>query len=165
MRTSLALSAAAILATLSSPGLGAQAAPAQPAAAPGAHVMVGTHNIKWGPAPPSLPAGAQAAILDGDPGKPGLYIIRLKFPAGYKVPPHWHPTDEHVTLLAGSAMMGMGDKADEASMHKWDAGTYAKMPARASHYVTATTETIVQVTGMGPFEVTYVDPMNDPRKK
>jgi quercetin dioxygenase-like cupin family protein len=70
-------------------------------------------EIKWGPAPPVLPAGAKMAVLSGDPAGTGLVTIRLKMPAGYKIPPHWHPTDEHVTVISGSLALGMGDVIDE----------------------------------------------------
>src|SRR5262249_14626957 len=71
-----------------------------------AHVLVRPDDIKWGPAPPALPAGAKAAVLAGDPGKAGPFVIRAQLPDGYKVPPHWHPTDENVTVLKGTFMMG-----------------------------------------------------------
>jgi quercetin dioxygenase-like cupin family protein len=173
------MSAAALFVALSSPNLGAQGAapkqakePAKQAsgaakAAPAApaHVMLGADEVKWGPAPPSLPPGAQAAVLDGDPTKTGLFVIRLKFPDGYKVAPHWHPTDEHLSVIAGSLSVGLGDKADDASMHGLKAGAYAKMPRRVHHYAKATGETVIQLTAMGPFQVTYINPQDDPRKK
>ena len=81
-------------------------------AAPAAHVILTPSDMKWGPAPPVLPAGAQVAVLDGDPFKPGFFTLRLKFPDGYKIPAHWHPTDEHVVVLSGALYMGMGDKLD-----------------------------------------------------
>ena len=129
------------------------------------HVMKTPDQIQWGPAPPSLPAGAQAAVLDGDPGKAGLFVVRLKFPDGYAVPPHSHPSDEHVAIVSGTLMMGMGNTADAAAMHAMTAGSYAKMPRKSNHYVRAKGETVVQITAMGPFEVTYVNPKDDPRKK
>jgi quercetin dioxygenase-like cupin family protein len=135
------------------------------AAQPTKHLMVAADDVKWGPAPPALPPGAQAAVLDGDPGKTGLFVVRLKFPDGYQVAPHSHPTDEHLILVSGTLMAGLGDKVDEAAMHTMRAGGYAKMPARTNHYVRAKSETIVQITGMGPFEVTYVNPSDDPRTK
>src|SRR5262245_989343 len=76
------------------------------------HVVVRADDVKWGPAPPSLPAGAQAAIIFGDPSKAAPYVLRAKLPDGYKVPPHWHPTDENVTVLKGTFMAGKGDKFD-----------------------------------------------------
>jgi anti-sigma factor ChrR (cupin superfamily) len=138
-------------------------APAKPAAAK--HVVMPADQVKWGPAPPALPPGAQVAILDGDPTKPGAFVIRAKFPDGYSVPPHWHPTIENLVVLGGTLMLGMGDKVDKASMQNLTAGGYSKMPARMHHYVIAKGETTIQVHGMGPFEVTYVNPADDPRKK
>ena len=129
------------------------------------HVIVNASQLKWGPAPPALPAGAQAAILDGDPSKPGPFAIRIKVPDGYTVPPHWHPTDENLVILSGTLSMGVGDKFDEASMHALTAGGYTKMPAKTRHYVRAKGETTFQVYGTGPFAITYVDPKDDPRKK
>lgn len=136
-----------------------------PAQATPKHVMVTPDDLKWGPAPPSLPAGAQAAVLDGDPTKAGTFAIRLKFADGYKVPPHWHPTDEHVVVISGALALGLGNKWDDAAMHTLPAGGYAKMPRRTNHYATAKGDTVIQVLGMGPFVVNYVDPKDDPRKK
>jgi quercetin dioxygenase-like cupin family protein len=135
----------------------------QPAAAK--HVLMPADHLKWGPAPPALPAGAQVAVLDGDPAKPAAFVIRVKFPDGYTVPPHWHPTTENLVVLGGALMVGMGDKLDKASMQNLTVGGYSKMPARMNHYVIAKGETTVQVHGTGPFEVTYVNPADDPRKK
>src|SRR5882672_8007946 len=91
------------------------AAPAQapsPPAPPAAEVnaIASMKEIKWGPQPPSLPPGGQAAVMAGDPAATGFVSLRAKLPAGYKVPPHFHPTDEHVTVLSGAMVFGMGDK-------------------------------------------------------
>jgi hypothetical protein len=138
----------------------------KPAASPaGQHIMIVPDQLKWGPPPPALPPGAQAAIVAGDPSKPGMFVIRAKFPDGYTVPPHWHPTDEYVTVLSGTLMAGIGDKIDPASMHALTAGGLAKMPKRTNHYVRAKGETTIQVQAMGPFELTYANPNDDPRKK
>ena len=144
----------------------APAAPAAQKAAPAAsHVMIDAAQVKWGPAPPSLPPGAQMAVLDGDPSKPGTFTVRAKFPDGYVVPPHWHPTTENLVILSGTLMVGMGDKIDEGSMHALTAGGYSKMPAKTRHYVRTKGETTLQIYSTGPFEVTYVNPKDDPRKK
>ena len=142
-------------------------APSKPKPAPAAssHKMITPDQIKWGPAPPSLPPGAQLAVLDGDPGKPGSFTIRGKFPDGYVVPPHWHPTDEHVVVLSGTLMMGTGDKAEPSAMHALAAGSFSRIPKTMHHFVQAKGETIIQVSGMGPFIVNYVNPSDDPRKK
>ena len=163
----VALAALALVATSGALPALAQSKPAEKpqAAARPQHHMVTPDQVKWGPAPPSLPPGAQAAIMDGDPTKPGFFTIRVKFPDGYAVPPHWHPTDEYVTVLSGTLMAGMGDKADAASMHTLTAGGFVRMPRRATHYVRAKGETVIQVMGTGPFVVNYVNAADDPRKK
>ena len=127
--------------------------------------MLNAADIKWGPAPPAFQPGAQFAVLEGDPSKAGPFVVRLKMPDGYKVMPHWHPTDEHVTVVSGTLNAGMGDKWDDASMKTFTAGAFATMPRKTAHYVTAKGETIVQVHATGPFELVYVNPKDDPRKK
>jgi uncharacterized protein DUF4437 len=129
------------------------------------HTLVTPNEIKWGPGPSFLPAGAQMAVLDGDPSKAGRpFTLRLKMPDGYKVPPHWHPVDENVTTLEGVIMMGVGEKFDQAATHEMPVGAYAKMPKGLRHYASARGETTIQVHGVGPFEITYVNPADDPRK-
>lgn len=132
---------------------------------PAEHVFVTPDQVKWGPAPPSLPAGAQLAVLEGDPSKAGVpFTIRAKFPDGYRVPPHWHPTDERVTVLQGTLGMGVGEKFDPAAGHQLPAGSYASMPTGTRHFAWAIGETIIQVSGTGPFEINYVNAADDPRK-
>jgi len=168
VRTTLVVLAAAAIAVGTA---GAQTAPkakpaAKPAAAAPKHVMVAAPDVKWGPGPPSLPPGAQMAVLDGDPavaGKP--FVIRAKLPDGYRVAPHFHPTDENVSVLSGTFSAGMGDTFNEGSMTALGPGGYAKMPKMMHHYAMAKGETIIQVHGMGPFGVTYVNPKDDPRTK
>ncbi|MGN6513379.1 MAG: cupin domain-containing protein [Lysobacteraceae bacterium] len=127
-----------------------------------AHVMVDAASLDWGPAPPGLPPGVQAAVLSGDPGKPGLFVIRLKAPAGYRIPRHWHPTDEHVTVLEGDFHLDMGG-ADGAHAHDFAPGGYALLPAKMQHAASTNGGAVVQVSGMGPFVIHYVDPKDDPR--
>jgi quercetin dioxygenase-like cupin family protein len=145
--------------------LSGQAAAPAPAQGTETHGVVNPATLKWVPAPPSLPAGATMALLTGDPSKEGLFVLRAKFPDGYKVPPHFHPTDEHVTVLKGGLMMGLGEKVDKAAMHAVAVGGYFTAPATKPHYVIAKGETIIQVTAMGPFAVTYVNAADDPRNK
>ena len=130
-----------------------------------AHVAVAPSDIKWGDPPPVFEKGASFAVIAGDPSKPGLYAVRLKMPAGYKIMPHWHPTDEHVTVISGSFSAGMGEKWDQAGMKTLPQGGYAVMPADVRHYAMAATDAIVQVDGMGPFALTYVNPADDPSKR
>jgi len=129
------------------------------------HVMVAAADLKWGPPPPVFEKGATFTVLSGDPGKPGLFVVRLTMPAGYKIAPHWHPTDEHVTVLAGTFALGMGEKFDDASMKELTAGGYALLPAEMRHFAMAKTQAMVQVHGTGPFTLTYVDPADDPSKR
>jgi len=130
-----------------------------------AHVVVAPDQIKWGTAPPSLPSGAQLAVLEGDPSKAGVpFAIRAKFPDGYRVPPHWHPTDERIVVLQSTLGMGVGEKFDSASGHELPVGSYALMPKGVRHFVWAKGETVIQVTGIGPLEINYVNPADDPRK-
>jgi anti-sigma factor ChrR (cupin superfamily) len=126
---------------------------------------VNAKDLKWGPAPPTLPKGAQAAIVSGDPSKDGPYVVRLKVPGGYKIPAHNHPTTEYVTVLSGTFNLGMGDQLDQTKGAKLTAGGYAEAPAKMNHYAWASSPTIVQVHGQGPFAINYVNPADDPSKK
>ena len=129
------------------------------------HPMMAPTDVKWGPPPPTLPPGAQLAVLDGDPSKPGLFTLRLKLPDGYRIAPHWHPTDEHLTVIQGTFGLGMGNTLDTKALKMLPAGSYAKMPSETRHYAVSKGETIVQVSGPGPFVVNYVNPKDDPSKK
>ena len=130
------------------------------------HVLVTPDKLKWGPAPPSLPPGAQVAILVGDPRTAGsMYVMRVKMPDGFKVPAHWHPVDENVTVLQGTFLLGRGDKFDAHAAEEMPAGSYSRMPRGMRHFAQAKGETILQVHGVGPFEINYVNPADDPRKK
>jgi hypothetical protein len=128
------------------------------------HVIVKPGSEKWGPAPPALPPGAQVAVLVGNPAKPVAYTLRIKMPDGYKVPPHWHPTDENVTVLQGALLIGRGDTFDLARTEKMPAGSYMRMPRGMRHFAAARGPTILQVHGIGPFEINYVNAADDPRK-
>ena len=130
-----------------------------------AHVMLTPAELKWGNPPPVFEKGASFTVVSGDPGQAGLYVVRLKMPAGYKINPHWHPTDEHVTVLSGTFALGMGEKFDQATMKELPAGGYALLPADMRHYAMAKSEAVVQVHGMGPFVLTYVNPADDPSKR
>ena len=132
---------------------------------PKTHIALTGAEVKWGPAPPSLQKGAELAVVSGNPAAAGPFVIRLKVPAGYKIAPHWHPTDEHVTVISGTFALGMGDKFDNASMKEMPAGSYGMLPAEMRHYAMARTAAVVQVHGMGPFVVNYVNPADDPSKE
>jgi quercetin dioxygenase-like cupin family protein len=159
--TSLGLAAVMALALWS----GAQADVEKSHAEDKGHVMVRPDDIKWGPAPPGLPAGAQLAVISGDPSKAGPYVIRAKLPDGYKVPPHWHPSDENVTVLQGTFVAGKGEKFDANAAQELPAGSFVRMPKGMRHFALSKGETIIQVHGIGPFEINYVNAADDPRKK
>lgn len=135
------------------------------AAATGAQAQMNSSEIQWGPAPPAFPAGAEMAVLSGDPGKAGPFAVRLRVPAGFKVPAHSHPTDEFVTVISGEISLGMGDKLDPAMGKKLEAGGFAQAKAGMNHYVWTGAGAVVQVNGDGPFDMTYANPADDPRKK
>jgi hypothetical protein len=130
------------------------------------HVIVRPDAIKWGPPPPSLPPGSRVAIVVGDPSKPGLpYVLRAKLPDGYKVPPHWHPSYENVTVLRGTLLIGKGEKLDRSATEELPAGSFCHLPKTMRHFAIAKGETIIQAHGIGPFTINYVNPADDPRKK
>lgn len=143
----------------------AGAAVAMDAGAHPGHTTVNAADLQWGPAPAKLPAGAQLAVVFGDPGAEGAYAMRVKFPAGYKIPAHWHPTRENVTVLSGVLYVGAGDKLDEAMGTKLTAGGFASLPPLMHHYAWTGEATEIQVNGMGPFALIYVDPADDPTTK
>ena len=126
--------------------------------------MIAPDAIKWGPAPPVLPPGAEAAVLFGDPGKEGLFALRLKLPAGYAIPPHTHPADEVVTIISGSFKLGMGEAADESAATALPAGSFFALPPGTPHFAYIDEETVVQISTNGPWGLTYVNPEDDPWK-
>jgi mannose-6-phosphate isomerase-like protein (cupin superfamily) len=138
--------------------------PVNPSAPKEAHVLVHNADVAWQDAPPFLPPGAKVAVLDGDPGKPGLYTMRLKIPDGYRVAAHWHPNAEHLTIVAGTFHLGMGDRLDTSKATALKPGDYTVMPGKMHHYAWSEGETVVQAHGMGPFRMIYVDPKDDPSR-
>ena len=129
------------------------------------HVLQRLNQTAWGPAPPVLPAGAQIAVLAGDPTKAVPFTIRLKFPANYAIPAHSHPTDENVVIVSGALTFGMGDKLTKkaAANTTLGVGGFALMPANMNHFAYTTRATTIVVYGQGPVEFKYVNPADDPR--
>jgi hypothetical protein len=121
-------------------------------------------DVKFGPAPPTLPKGAKMAVLYGDPGKPGPFVARLEAPKGYKIPPHWHTTAENLTIISGTLYLGDGDTMDEKKAHGLKPGGYHYLPAKAHHYAFTKTNTVVQINADGPFDINYINPADDPSK-
>ena len=104
-------------------------------------------------------------VLDGEPGKPGSFIARLKMPAGYKIMPHTHPVAERVTVISGSVHIETGDKLDESAGRKLSAGDFVVFPKDSKHSAWATEECVIQIQSEGPFDMEYADPADDPRKQ
>jgi len=119
--------------------------------------------LKWGPAPAVFPKGAEMAVVSGDPGKAGPFVIQLKMPSGYKIPPHFHPTDETVEVKSGTFLYGMGDSFDAKKTKPMNVGDKGTIPAKMHHYAQAKGATVVEVSAMGPFAMTYVNPADDPQ--
>jgi len=122
-------------------------------------------EFNWGPAPAIFPAGAKMAVLQGDPGKAEFFTVRLDLPDGYRVAPHWHPTDEMITVIKGTFYLGMGDKLDAKTATVLPAGAFGKVDANMHHYALTKGRTIVQVHALGPFQLIYVNPADDPTKR
>lgn len=150
-----AIAGLALLAVAAGPALG-QSHPAQ--------AFITPKEIQWVPAPPSLPKGAMIAVLQGDPGKPGPFVMRIQTPGGYKVSPHWHSQDEYLTVISGTLFIGIGDRYEPSTARGLGPGGFHFLPARTHHYAYAKKPTVVQVNGNGPFDITYINPADDPRK-
>src|SRR6476661_5375226 len=129
------------------------------------HGMGHDNQIQWGPAPPIFPAGAQFAVVQGDPSVAGqIFTVRLRFPNGYILPPHTHPTDEHVTVLRGTFLVGLGENFSRDALQALKVDGFITAPAGMAHFASARGITEVQVHAIGPFSLTYVHPEDDPRK-
>jgi hypothetical protein len=120
--------------------------------------------LDWRPAPPALPAGARAAVLEGDPGKPGPFRIRLEMPGGYEVRPHHHPMSEHIEVLEGTILLGRGKDWADDKLNPLAVGDKADVAPKEPHFVRAKERTVIGVRSAGPFEITYINPADDPRK-
>jgi quercetin dioxygenase-like cupin family protein len=110
-----------------------------------------------------LPAGAEAAVLFGDPAKEGMFALRIKAPRDYRIPAHMHSKPEVLTVISGNLGLGMGPAADRAKVESLPAGSFASMPAGVVHYVFVDEESVIQINAIGPWDIDYVDPRSDPR--
>jgi hypothetical protein len=129
------------------------------------HVVVQAQKVQWGPAPPILPPGAQLAVLEGNPGEKGSVVMRLKLPANYVVPPHWHSMTERITVISGTFYVGMGDALDRAASEPLAAGGFVSLPAKMHHYAWVKAPSVVQINLDGPFDLFYLNAADDPQKK
>jgi ChrR Cupin-like domain len=152
-----------ICCTVASVALGTAALPAQ---AQDKHTTVTPKDLKWGPAPPIIPAGARLAVLSGNPTAEGPFIMRLQLPPNYKLAPHSHSKTEDVTVISGTLTMGMGDKIDVKAGKALGPGGFSHLPGGMTHYAIAGGKgSTVQVSGMGPFDIKYVNPADDPNRQ
>ena len=134
------------------------------ALAQAAHVVVPVDKVQWGPAPPVLPAGAQISVLEGNPAEKGPITLRLKLPANYEIPAHWHSMTERVTVLTGSFHVGMGDKLDRKTSDTLQPGGFVLLPAKMHHFAWTSAPTTVQLNLEGPFDIFYINPADNPQK-
>lgn len=130
----------------------------------GDHKMVLPKDLQWSDVP-SLPKGAKASVIEGPMNEAVPFTVRLKFPANYRIPPHWHPGIERVTVLSGTFHMGLGEKFDQKKTHALPVGGIMIMQPKTPHFAWTKSETVVQIHSTGPWSVTYVNPVDDPRKK
>lgn len=130
----------------------------------GKHTMVLPGELKWSDVP-SVPPGAKIAMIEGPMSEAVPFTARLKFPANYNLPAHWHPAIEHVTVISGTFHMGTGDKLDRSRTTALPAGAMAIMQVGTRHFAWTNEETVVQIHGVGPWGINYVNPDDDPRKK
>ena len=142
----------------------AGAASAATAQTADAHKIVSPQDIKWGPAPASLPPGAELAVLYGDPSKEGEFAMRLKGAKGYHIAPHTHPKPEIVTVISGTVRLGMGETADHGKARQLPVTSFFALSPGMAHYIFFDEDTVVQINTSGPWGLNYVNPKDDPRK-
>jgi len=128
------------------------------------HKIVKSEDLKWEQAP-SLPKGAAVAVIEGPLNQAVPFTFRIKLPANFKIPPHWHPAVERVTVLTGTLHMGRGDKFDETKTVAMDPGSVSIIQPKTTHFVWTDKETVIQLHGTGPWDIVYANPEDDPRKK
>ena len=129
-----------------------------------AHMMVRPTELKWADIP-SLPPGAKIAVIQGPLTEDVPFIIRLMLPADYKIPAHWHPAIEHVTVISGTFHMGTGDQLDRSKTKPLTAASVAIMQPKTNHFAWTKEETVIQIHGVGPWGINYFNPTDDPRNK
>jgi quercetin dioxygenase-like cupin family protein len=131
---------------------------------PHSHMILAPGDVEWRDGPASIPAGARFAVLEGDPSQRGFFTLRLWLPDGYVIPPHSHPGVERLTVIQGTFRLGMGERVDPTATRALEPGSYFSMPPGMNHFAIAEGETVVQLTSIGPWQLTYVNPADDPRR-
>ena len=120
-------------------------------------------SVEWKAGPAAIPPGAKMAVLEGDPTKEGPFVVRFQFPDGYHIPPHTHPKVERVTIISGNLYLATGETLDRSTAKKLPAGSFGYWPAGMKHAGWAEGETVIQLHGIGPWQINYVNPADDPR--
>jgi quercetin dioxygenase-like cupin family protein len=143
--------------------VGAAAQSPTPSGPPAERRAYNAGELQYVPAPPALPKGVMVAVLSGNPGLPGPFVMRLKVPPGFELKRHRHATDENQTILEGYVLSGTGDFAKDPTLRRLSVGAFSLMPAGTTHYVKAPDGAVIQVHGIGPFTAEYEDPRDDPR--
>ena len=128
------------------------------------HTMVAPGDLKWADVP-SLPPGAKLAVIEGPLNEAVPFTMRIQLPANYQIPAHSHPAIEHVTVISGTVNMGLGDKLDRSKTKALSGGGVAIMQPKTNHFLWTHQAAVVQVHGVGPWAINYVNPADDPRKK
>jgi quercetin dioxygenase-like cupin family protein len=132
---------------------------------PDEHLLYGVADVAWQDGPGSFEAGSQVAILEGDPGAPGVFTMRIRMPDGFRIAPHFHPNVERVTVLSGTFHLGSGEVLDPDATTALGPGSYTSMPPGMRHFAIAEGETVIQLTSVGPWIINYVNPEDDPRRR
>ncbi|PSB09077.1 hypothetical protein C7B76_25760 [filamentous cyanobacterium CCP2] len=130
---------------------------------PEQQLLYSPETIEWQAAPPSLEPGAEVALLEGSPSEPGVFTMRIRMPDDFYISPHWHPGVERVTVISGLFQLGRGDELNREATETLEPGSYVSMPPEFRHYAIAEGDTVIQLTSIGPWEVNYINPEDDPR--
>lgn len=127
------------------------------------HLTYQPADVDWQDAPASLEPGAQVAVLEGNPGEPGIFTMRIKMPDGFQIAPHWHPEVERVTVVSGTFLLGAGEVLDREAADSYEPGSYLSMPPEMQHFAITEGETVIQLTSTGPWVINYINSEDDPR--
>lgn len=128
------------------------------------HIRFSPADLSWTAGPPSLPPGSKMVVLKGNPAEEGVFTMRLSLPANYRIAPHWHPAFENITILEGHFLMGVGEKFDETTLHAMGPGSFGSMAPGTRHFAATKEPAVIQLHGMGPWQIYYVNPDDDPRR-
>ncbi len=128
------------------------------------HILFQNDSIEWQNGPGSFQEGSQFAVLEGDPSVEGVFTMRIRMPDGFVISPHFHPQPERLTVLEGTFLLGSGDAFVPDEVQPLRTGAYTSMPPGMRHFAIAEGETVIQLTSTGPWEITYVNEADDPRR-